>query len=183
MIFNLNMPNGVSQNTPPRVNYLYFNDMAFSNAQWLRKIILKLNSFIGKKIKRKSIAEMYAGWGWFSWHKQVAEFVLSAYKSDKAYFRRFYMTFCCDEILFHTLLYPHIKELNINTNNSLRYINWTKVAEGRSSSYRPLLLNEEELEEIENSDCMFCRKIDSEISKGLIKILTNKILYSDIQKN
>jgi hypothetical protein len=53
----------------------------------------------------------------------------------------------------------------------LRYINWTKKAEGRNHVGSPLTLNEEEYEDIIKSGAFFCRKIDPVISKKLKELL------------
>lgn len=103
-------------------------------------------------------------------------FVLNELQVNKEFFKRFHHTCCCDELVFHTLLAPHIDELNIESHNSLRYINWHKVAPGRNNPGSPLTLNEEEYDDIMQSGAFFCRKVHPVISKGLICKLRENIL-------
>jgi len=165
---------------PFRVNRLYFNDIPGRKYPFINKLVFYLNNVFGKLITRKPIPNLHAGWNWFSWHRNVIDFVLSQHINNKSFFRRFYYTHCCDEIIFHTLLYPHISKLKIHTDNSLRYINWSKKISGRSSSNSPLILNEEELSDIESSNVFFCRKVDSIISRKLIDYLTDKVNLNNV---
>ena len=132
--------------------------------------------FVSKHIWwRKPITGLRAGWNWFSWHRRVAEYVIGQEKTNQAYFIRFHHTCCADELIFHTLLYPHLQECNINPNNSLRYINWEKESP-RKHPGSPLTLNEEEYDDIINSGAFFCRKIDPVISQKLKGMLKKNIL-------
>lgn len=149
-----------------RLNYFNFNEIP--GGKFLNPIFIRL------KI-RKPIVNVRAGWNWFSWHSKVVRYVLSQYKNDKRFFNRFKYTRCCDEIVFHTLLFPKIEELRIHADNSLRYINWNKKSLGRSTENAPLILNEDELIEITGGDYLFCRKIDEFISRNLIKELKIRI--------
>lgn len=158
-----------------RVDMLHFNDMPFKNLPIVTKLYAYCFRLLNKMVVRKKINELRAGWNWFSWHKNVINFVLQQYDCNKSFFNRFHYTHCCDEIIFHTLLYPHISKLKIHADIPLRYINWDKRAPGRSSNYSPLILNEEELAEIERPNIFFCRKVDPLISKYLIEHLTNNI--------
>lgn len=107
--------------------------------------------------------------------KTLHVFVLNELKENKDFFKRFHHTCCCDELIFHTLLAPHVDELNIETHNSLCYINWHKIAQGRNNPGSPLTLNEEEYDEIMSSSVFFCSKVHPIISKDLIHKLNKNI--------
>lgn len=62
---------------------------------------------------------------------------------------------CCDELIFQTLFHGHEDELNIDGNNALRYINWNKMVPGRRHIGSPLILNEEEYDDIMKSGAFF----------------------------
>ena len=121
---------------------------------------------------RPAIDNVYAGWSWFSWHRSVAEFVLTYLNEHPAYLKCFHNTACCDELIFHTLLHPYINQLNINPNNALRYVDWhpTRPYEGRL----PLTLDERDYDSIIDSGALFCRKVDEEHSGKLLDMLDKR---------
>lgn len=123
---------------------------------------------LNKFVKRKQIPELYAGWQWFSWHRTLIKYVLDYEKKNPAYFRRFHFTKCSDEVVFHTLLHSHIEELNIESHDSLRFIEWHPK---RSCNTLPLVLEKTELEEILEKKSLFCRKVRYPESETLLDAL------------
>lgn len=122
------------------------------------------------------ILNVWGGWNWFTWHRKVASYVINQEETNPKFFKRFHHTNCADELIFHTLLYPHLDELNIDIDHqALRYINWSKWVEGRRHLGSPLTLNEEEYDEIINSGAFFCRKIDPVVSKKLKEMLIENV--------
>ena len=159
---------------PSRVQPWYLMDIRHRDNR-LINLYARIFNFISKHISwRKMIPGLWGGWNWFTWHRSVAQFVIQQEQTNPSFFRRFHHTSCGDELIFQTLLYPHISELNIEK-HSLRYINWTKKAEGRNHVGSPLTLNEEEYEDIIKSGAFFCRKIDPVISKKLKDLLVSSI--------
>ena len=77
-------------------------------------------------------------------------------------------TTCGEEIFFQTVLYnsPFKRDM---VNNNLRYIDWSVA-----NPPKYLLLQDEE--RILTSNCLFCRKIDSFLSKELIQKLMSRII-------
>ncbi|MDO5771502.1 MAG: beta-1,6-N-acetylglucosaminyltransferase [Bacteroidales bacterium] len=137
---------------------------------------VKLFNLISKHFYlRKPIPNLWGGWNWFSWHKSLAMFVIQQQTDNPRFFKRFHHTLCGDELIFSTLFHGKEAELKIINGDALRYINWTKKAEGRNQVGCPLILNEEEYEEIIRSGSFFCRKVHPEISKELLKLLRNNI--------
>lgn len=118
---------------------------------------------------RKPIPNIYAGWSWFTWHRSVVEFVLKYLDKHPAYEKRFHNTSCCDELIFHTMLYPYLKELNIHPDEALRYIDWHPEASYKGTL--PKILDERDYNKIINSNAMFCRKVDIKHSAALLDLL------------
>lgn len=159
-----------------RVRPWYFSDMNHRNIKIVDFMVRGLN-FISRRFWwRPNIEGLYAGWNWFSWHRRVVSYVLEQLERNPSFFRRFRHTSCADELIFHTLLAPRLKELSIDRNNSLRYVNWVKKAPGRSLPNAPLILNEEEYDEIMESGAFFCRKVHPIVSVNLINKLRKEII-------
>ncbi|WP_300915788.1 beta-1,6-N-acetylglucosaminyltransferase [Bacteroides acidifaciens] len=161
---------------PSRVDRLYFNDIPFQEHYYVKLVVFYLNRLFSRFKFRSKIPNLRAGWNWFSWNKKVVSFVLNKYKDDISFFNRFKYTNCCDEIVFHTLLYPHLEQLKIHKDNSLRYINWTKMSENGILPNAPLVLTEKDLNDIDNHEVFFCRKVDTTISRSLLKILSQRVM-------
>ena len=121
---------------------------------------------------RSEIENVAAGWSWFSWHKQVVNYVLRYLKDNPKYLYRFKYTACCDEVIFHTLLNDLDGKLNIDKYNCLRFIEWHPH---RPFKTLPLVLKESEYTEIINSGSFFCRKIHPVESKQLKLMLRERI--------
>lgn len=137
----------------------------------------KLNKWFFWKINHivKHIPRKYAfldsvcgGWNWFSLHRKVVEYVIHYFGKYPEYYNRFKYTYCCDELIFSTILYPVAKEYEINTRNSLRFVEWHPK---RLCKFPPLILNENEYEEIVQSGAFFCRKCEWNESFNLMKLL------------
>lgn len=158
-----------------RTRCWYFNDVKHRDFYIIDIFVKLLNKISCKILWRNKIEGLRAGWNWFSWNSQVVEYVLKEKKENPKFFNRFKHTSCCDEVLFHTLLYPKLKELNIDPTNSLRYVNWVKIDSNRKMKNSPLILNEEEYDDIIKSKAFFCRKVDKVISKKLTQVLRDRI--------
>lgn len=112
--------------------------------------------------------QLYAGWQWFSWHRTVVEYVLREIASHPTYLESFRYTNCCDEVIFHTMFWEHLEELNIDRNNSLRYIDWFPK---RKYVTLPLILDERDYVAIKESKAFFCRKVFIDRSVKLLDLL------------
>lgn len=101
-----------------RYRYYHFRD--YEQLPFL----LKISKSILSKIPipyRERISGVRAGWEWFSWHRNVAVFVVNYINENPCFFKRFKHTSCCDELLFHTMLYPYLNELNICKDDCKRF--------------------------------------------------------------
>ena len=115
---------------------------------------------------------MGGGWNWFSWHREVALYVISYYDTHTGFVNRFRYTWCSDELLFPTILHGKEEDLNIEPRNSLRFIEWHPK---RDCNSLPLILEESEYNDIVKSGCFFCRKVEFKTSRKLITLLDKKI--------
>lgn len=121
--------------------------------------------------KRKVIKDLCGGWSWFSWHRQVVRYVLGEIKRNPSYLQRYRMTYCCDELIFHTMLNNKCDELHIERHNALRYIEWNPK---RYTKYLPLVLDNREYIDLLKSGAIFARKFHPITSRGLIDSINDK---------
>ena len=157
-----------------RIKPWYFYDVPYRNIG-LVDMFVRFSNRISRKIWwRKDITELWGAWQWFSWYKTVAEYVVSEEKNNPSFFKRFHHTSCSDELIFATLLYRKREQLKIVADNSLRYINWEKEVEGRKQKNHPLILNEDDYEDILKSGAFFCRKFNPTISSKLLVLLEKR---------
>lgn len=152
---------------PERYKRYHFNDLYIINRK-VSNVFAGILTVLTKFIERPDIDNIAAGWSWFSWHKNVVEYIFDYLRNNPLYVKRFHFTSCCDEIFFHTILNSHTENLLINTKNALRYIEWHPKREYYSL---PLILDEREYKDIIESKAFFCRKVDPVKSSGLIKLL------------
>lgn len=170
--FRSNQRSFMQFDTPKEVR-MWRNDKYSERLKWhfrdykfLEKIMLP--QILNRISPRKPMKGVYAGWNWFSWHRNVAEYVMNFLDNNKRYLNRFKYTSCCDEVIFHTLLYDVADKLNIEKYNALRYIDWHPMRPYKSL---PLVLNMQDAERIKDSGCFFCRKCSLEESKELLDYL------------
>lgn len=130
--------------------------------------MIRLGRFMDKFIPRTLPENLYGGWSWFSWNKKVVLWVLDYVKKHPAEIRKFYNGIATDELIFHTILHPYLDELNIEANDSLRYIDWHPT---RPYNSLPLVLNETDYQNIISSGKLFCRKVSLPESAILLDML------------
>lgn len=157
---------------PERYRRYYAYDFPGRNYFLIKALVILLNNILRILPKRKVIANIVAGWSWFTWHKTVVNYVLSYLNDNSNFYYRFKYTSCCDEVIFHTILNGLEKELNIDRYNSLRFVEWHPK---RFCKSLPLVLNEQEYEDIIESKAFFCRKIHPVESRKLKDMLRKYI--------
>lgn len=116
---------------------------------------------------------VWGSWNWFSLTYEVIEYFMTYCKENPKYLKRFHHTTGCDEIVFASILYPQAKMLNIEVRNALRYIVWHPK---RPYTSLPLILNENEYEDIKKSNCIFCRKVDLVESSKLLDLIDENMI-------
>lgn len=105
----------------------------------------------------RDYSNIYAGSGYFTLYKTDALLLLKESPKWHSFYR---FTFCGEESIAQTiLLNSNRRDFIINDN--LRYIDWTV-------SNPPKILDMDDYEKIERSQCLFCRKVDSEKSSSLL---------------
>lgn len=135
-------------------------------ARWLEKIVINFQKIL--KIKRKLPYEkIYKGSGWFSINRSAAEVLEESLNNDTV-LKKWENTFATEEFFIPTILKNSIHNLII-VNRNLYYIDWCK-----GPGPFPSILDMSFYEDIINSDCFFCRKIDPVYSKDLLELLKQK---------
>lgn len=156
-----------------RIEKWHFHDVF--NKPWMVKLKLagifrRLVSWVPRPYK-KGMRSIWGGWNWFSLHKSVVDYFLHYTEENPDYLKRFHFTTCCDELVYSTVLYPHRDELNIEIRDSKRYIDWHHPRRKKGS---PLLLNENEYNEVADSGAFFCRKVSMPESSKLLDMIDDK---------
>ena len=122
----------------------------------------------GKEYKIKMIHNLTPYWGsqWWNLSKEAVYYSLEFAKNKKIT-TFFTTTWCSDEVFFQVLLMnSNLKDKIINKN--FRYIDWTNCINS------PRVLSEDDFNKIIDSDNLFCRKIDKDISDSLVEKLENR---------
>lgn len=131
-----------------------------------QKYFIKYMFYIqkGLGIRRKKFPmPLYGGSGYMSLTQEAVTYILSFIRANPMILKRFEHTFCAEELIFQTLLMNSpLKDKIIN--NPLRYMVWPG----------PKVLDESDYEKIKQTDSLFIRKIDSNISDKLLKRLENE---------
>lgn len=112
--------------------------------------------------RRSPVFPLYGGSVYCSLHRDFIDYLLTNDFASE-FLKKLNHTTCSEEIYFQTIIMNSpFKESVIA--NQLRYIDWS-VPNG------PKFLDVNDFEKIMLSNTLFCRKIDSQISKELIKKL------------
>lgn len=146
-------------------NEYHFNDTNKKYVQIYEKLHLGL--LLRPFYHRKPIEGYVGGWQWFSWNKELFNFIIKYLQAHPNYLQRFNHTASPDEHIFVTLINNHLDELNVATEDPLRYISW-HPHRPVTDSYRPYILEEADYPYIINSRAFFCRKIDEKLSASLL---------------
>lgn len=131
---------------------------------------LKIDSLLGRIIKRKPISGYSGGWDWFSWHSSVVNYFFSYLQEHPGYVERYNHTMTPTEHIFHTVVANKVEELGIEYNNPLRYVSWVPHRHV-NTSYRPYNLNDLDYPYVINSKAFFCRKVDEIESCKLLDMI------------
>lgn len=156
-----------------RLDHFCFIDFFNGKSKFDKWIFWKFNHIV-KHIPRKCnfIDVVCGGWNWFSLHRRVVEYAITYFEKHPDYYKRFKYTYCCDELIFSTILYPVSEEYEIETRNSLRFVEWHPK---RYCKFPPLILNENEYEDIIKSGAFFCRKFEWNKSYELMELIDNHL--------
>ena len=157
-----------------RLERFYFVDQCCGNIATrthLNGIVSRL--LISVKRPCSFLPIIWGGWNWFSITDECIGYLLNYFNDHPDFLERFKYTLAADELIFSTILYYKRKELNIETGNSLRYVEWNPSREYEGGL--PLILDERDYEDIVHSGAFFCRKVEGEYSEKLLDMLDKRI--------
>lgn len=163
-----------------RVKYIY-PDIYYQRDKRLltrtRKKIFSLTKnwlYINKTLIKNNyrLPKLYKGTNWLSIRKETVEYILKYIKDNKWFLAIFDRSFCCDEVIFHTIIKtnPNIKlfEHPDYLVPSLRYIDW------HSGPEYPRVLTPDDTVKMKASNCFFARKINANASSEFMNSFLNK---------
>lgn len=96
------------------------------------------------------------------------DYLINVINTDQSFVSSFKYTTSSDELIFSSILNPVTEDFNIERRNSLRFVDWHPKREYKSL---PLILNENEYDQIISSKAIFCRKVDAIESAKLLDML------------
>lgn len=164
---------------PLRVSYWYPSNPNNIMAHLYYK--LHIREVFSRICKRQNINDLWGGWSWFSWNKELVVFILNYIDNHPRFLKRFMYTSAGDELIFNTVIHSHISDLNVEPYMPLRFVAWN-LKRKVNSPYRPYTLNEEDYDEIINKQAFFCRKVNLPESEKLLDMIDNQRgQYFDIQ--
>ena len=152
---------------PLRVSFYHLFQERLGRKQdiFLNRLFLKCQKLVG--IKRNRHVSFFKGPQWFSITDEFARYVVSQKKWVNNVFR---FTFCCDEVFLQTLLMnsPYkCKRYWVPADgymhSIMRLIDWERG--------KPYIFRMSDIDEIKNSDMLFCRKFDSDIDSDIITFI------------
>lgn len=118
-------------------------------------------------LRRKKIGpfnDVYKGMVWISAPIEVIIYILDFIKSNKKFMRDLRHTFIPEEIFFQTIIMNSKYREDVRSLGFTRYMVWEK-RNGSSPAY----LDASDINKVVNSDSIFARKVDSEISSEFIE--------------
>lgn len=155
------------EETPKSVQnkYLYwhFNTHIDSRKIWYRILDYLLCFFQKKRKMFGTYEKLYKGMVWVSAPKNAFAFSIRSYENNKKFDIFLKHVIIPEEVFFQTIFMNSEFRDKIVFNN-LRYTIWKE----RYGSV-PAYLDESDIRNIEKSDCIFARKVDSDLSVNLIK--------------
>lgn len=105
--------------------------------------------------------QLYGGSSWWSLSRTAIEYIIDNY-NWKGWYNRLEDSFVSDEMYFQTLLMNSPLRESV-CNDNLRYIQWTL-----KNGNIPAVLDETDIADIQKTNTMFARKVNSKISFKLI---------------
>ena len=112
--------------------------------------------------------DLYKGMLWVSMPRQAAQYCIDFTRKHKEFMRELSHVHIPEEFFFQTILANSPMKEKIEKDN-LRYTIWE-----RKNGSSPAILDETDYDAIVASDCIFARKIDSEISAKLVEKLEKR---------
>jgi hypothetical protein len=161
---------------------LYRVDKYFFGLKEYQLFCSRVVNFLGNifpALKRKQLQDTtpYAGSQWWTMDMYTLDYVLGYVRSNPSYTAFHKATFAPDEIFFHTILL-NANDMRIRAgivNNNKRFIRWKS-----GTNSHPELLQEEDLQDITHSDCLFARKLDLNLYPEIFDLIDQQCLNNKI---
>lgn len=136
-----------------------------------QKLVKKANTTYTRLQKRlhinyttiKPFKRIYKGMIWCSMPRKAAEYALNECEKTPSFLRHLKHITLPEEFFFQSIFMDSPFRDDV-VNENLRYTDWT-----RRYDSRPAILDATDFDKIIESNCIFARKIDAEISKELIE--------------
>lgn len=156
-----------------RMENYFFNDEICN--EFLGVKLYKIVNKLLKPIPRtyENMDTLWGGWNWYSLSRDTLIYLLNYIRKNPKYCDRFKHTICSDELIFATIVKNTDIDLNVDICNSLRFVEWNPKRQAESL---PLLLTENELEDVVNSGAFFCRKVQLPESEKLLDKIDERIM-------
>ncbi len=139
----------------------------------IKKTLFKLaKPFFINKLYKKAVDHgivFYKGTNWFSLNKETVSDSIEFLDKNKWFIDLFEHSICGDEVFFHSL-FKHIGVSDFyhdisKKNDALRYIDW------ESGPEYPKLLNDDDIDKIKKSQCIFARKFEKNVDNNILNKL------------
>lgn len=159
------------ENLPKKIRERYTKGIFNSYFYKGHKKVKKINQIYTRIHENDSIGEfkyIYKGMIWSSMPIEVTKFILDYVEHHPEYLYDLKHCIIPEEFFIQTIVMNSKYKNNVIKSN-LRYTVWERRKYGCNPDY----LDEEDFDNIFNSNCIFMRKVDSEISKKLIKKVDN----------
>ena len=157
-------------------HFLDVFDRNFLPAKAMLKLFLGVQKVLGVNRYRQlerilgSGAELAQGLVWGSYPRDAMEYCFRYHEAHPQLMDFLGKGQAAEEYFFQTILANHPDFEKRITNHHYRYMNWTH----KNGTY-PGTLDLEDLEPIRNGKWHFCRKVDAEISKEMLKELEREV--------
>lgn len=160
-----------SKDLPKKTKERYTKRIITSRGTKISSFVEKLNKLYRKVQNKlhiswdtiKPFEDVYKGMIWCSMPRKAAEYAMDFCKKNPVFLRTLKHVTLPEEFFFQTIfMMSDYRDYVVKDN--LRFTDWI-----RRYGSRPAILDETDFDKILESDCIFARKIDSEISKELAK--------------
>lgn len=149
----------------------FFYDRYNGNLHKLKKLISFLFLYVFSRKNIGHLPTLYKGCNWFTISDKAIKYIFRYIDKNPYYIDAFKGSYCGDEVFFQTILFNskfkesiyHIDGQLKDCEMALRFIDW------ESGPDFPKIFREENFHEIKESNMLFARKVQSDISIELIK--------------
>lgn len=150
-------------NIQRRYLYKHFFTNIDSRKKWYKFFDHRICDFQKKRKNIGNFSDIYKGMIWISAPTNAYEYAINYYNNHDKFRYDIAHILIPEEIFFQTIFMNSEYKKDIIKNN-LRFTIWSE----RHGSI-PAYLDESDITQIDESDCVFARKVDSSISKKLIE--------------